>query len=117
MTAVPPFGTSLASAFSPAAMGGPAGRQPGTADLQALMAAIAQQMAGRGGALPAPPSRSGQPTTLPPLNLSGVGPGIQNIGHLLQQLRSLIGTQAPPVATMPTGPGLATGDFTPGGAF
>jgi hypothetical protein len=98
MPVPPPFGTSLASAFSPAAMGAP--QQSGAPDLQTLLAAIAQQMAGRGGGIPAPPSRGGQPAMLPPLNLSGVGQGIQNLGQIVQQLRSLIGNRAPPAATM-----------------
>jgi hypothetical protein len=98
MPASPPFGTSLASAFSPAAMGAP--QQSGAPDLQTLLAAIAQQMAGRGGGMPAPPSRGGPPAILPPLNLSGADQGIQNLGLIVQQLRSLIGNQAPPTATM-----------------
>ena len=114
MTAMPPFGTSLASAFSPAAMGAPP-QQSGAPDLQTLLAAIAQQMAGRGGGgLPAPPSRGGQPAMLPPPNLSGAGQGIQNLGQIVQQLRSLMGNPASPAATMPTGLGLASGDLTPG---
>ena len=121
MTAVPPFGTSLASAFSPAAMGGrPLGQpggSPGPTDLQSLLAALAQQLAGHGGGGMASAPRGGQPPMLTPPNLSGAGQGIQDLSQMVQRLRSLIGNRTPPLATMPAGPGLATGDFTPGGVF